>query len=63
MGIIMTTGGAAIGPALAGVLVSPGDYSIVGWIAAACYSACLILVLPAVLWLGRNAPTAVPAQP
>jgi predicted MFS family arabinose efflux permease len=63
MGIIMTTGGAAIGPALAGVLVSPGDYSIVGWIAAGCYSACLMLVLPAVLWLGRNAPTAVPARP
>jgi predicted MFS family arabinose efflux permease len=55
MGIIMTTGGAAIGPALAGVLVSPPDYSIVGWVAASCYTACLLLVLPAAILLGRTA--------
>jgi predicted MFS family arabinose efflux permease len=62
MGIIMTTGGAAIGPALAGVLVSPGEYSIVGWIAAGCYSLCLMLVLPAVIFLGRFERTPLPAR-
>jgi predicted MFS family arabinose efflux permease len=54
MGIIMTTGGAAIGPALAGVLVSPGEYSIVGWVAASCYTLCLLFVLPAVIFLSRS---------
>jgi predicted MFS family arabinose efflux permease len=62
MGIIMTTGGAAIGPALAGVLVSPGEYSIVGWIAAGCYSLCLMLVLPAVIFLGRFERAPLPAR-
>ncbi len=62
MGIIMTTGGAAVGPALAGVLVSPGEYSIVGWLAAACYTLCLLLVLPAVMYLGKSAQAPVPAQ-
>src|SRR5690606_13529037 len=38
MGIIMTTGGAAIGPALAGVISSPGQYVTIGWVAGAAYT-------------------------
>jgi predicted MFS family arabinose efflux permease len=62
MGIIMTTGGAAVGPALAGMLVSPGEYSSVGWLAAGCYATCLLLVLPAVMFLGKSEQAPLPAQ-
>jgi predicted MFS family arabinose efflux permease len=54
MGIIMTTGGAALGPALAGMITTPGQYATIGWFAAACYSLCLLLVLPAVFFINRH---------
>jgi predicted MFS family arabinose efflux permease len=54
MGIIMTTGGAGLGPALAGMMIAPGQYTTIGWFAAASYTLCLILVLPAVFFINRH---------
>lgn len=54
MGVIMTTGGASLGPAIAAMVTAPGKYASIGWLAAICYVLCLILVLPAVAFIGRR---------
>lgn len=54
MGIIMTTGGAGLGPALAGMMIEPGKYTTIGWFAATSYTLCLCLVLPAVFFINRH---------
>lgn len=49
-GIVMTTGGSALGPAVAAMIIMPGHYEVIGWFAAACYTLCLGLVIwPAIM--------------
>jgi predicted MFS family arabinose efflux permease len=52
-GIVMTTAGAAMGPALAGLLIGRAGHVAVGIFAASCYVLSLILVLPAAIGISR----------
>ena len=53
-GSLMTTSGAAAGPAIAAVLLGYGSYHIIGVLAGICYFIALLLVLPAALRLDRQ---------
>jgi predicted MFS family arabinose efflux permease len=53
-GLVMTTGGSALGPAIAGMLVVGVGHTAIGQFAAACYLLSLMLVLPAVIKLNRE---------
>lgn len=55
-GLVMTTGGSALGPALAGVLITQAGHVAIGLFAATCYVLSLMLVLPAAIRLTRVAP-------
>jgi predicted MFS family arabinose efflux permease len=48
-GLVMTTGGAALGPAVAATLIDGSGHAAIGVFAAACYLVCLLLVLPPAL--------------
>jgi len=50
-GSLMTTSGAAAGPAIAAILLGYGGYHIIGLFAGLCYLVALALVLPAALRL------------
>jgi predicted MFS family arabinose efflux permease len=54
MGVLMCTAGAALGPAIAAMIISPGGYSILGWFAAGCYCTCMILILKPVISMERS---------
>lgn len=58
-GVVMTTGGAAAGPAAAAVLIGHAGHAAIGSFAAACYGLSLILVLPAAIELARRPPVKV----
>jgi MFS family permease len=53
-GLVMTTGGAALGPAVAATLIDESGHAAIGVFAAACYLVCLLLVLPPALRLKRT---------
>jgi len=53
-GSLMTTSGAAAGPAIAAILLGYGGYHIIGVFAGFCYLVALALVLPAALRLDRR---------
>ncbi len=57
-GVVMTTGGSAVGPALAAVLIAQYGHPAIGVLAASCYLLCLVLVLPSAIQLNRAAPLA-----
>lgn len=50
-GLVMTTGGSALGPAIAAILIGPAGHTAIGMFAASCYALSLILVLPAAIQL------------
>lgn len=52
-GLVMTTGGSALGPALAAILIGQAGHVAIGLFAAACYVLSLMLVLPAAIELAR----------
>jgi predicted MFS family arabinose efflux permease len=58
-GVVMTTGGAAAGPAVAAILIGHAGHWAIGLFAAACYGLSLILVLPAAIELTRRPPVEV----
>jgi hypothetical protein len=60
-GCTMTTGGAALGPALAAMLVGSTGHWPVGVLAGCCYLAGLILVIPPSLDRSRAAALAMEA--
>ena len=53
-GSLMTTSGAAAGPAMAAILLGYGGYRVIGVFAGLCYVVALALVLPAALRLDRR---------
>lgn len=53
-GLVMTTGGSALGPAIAAILISQVGHTAIGMFAASCYALSLILVLPAAIQLTRT---------
>lgn len=57
-GVVMTTGGSAVGPALAAALIAQFGHPAIGVLAASCYLLCLMLVLPSAIELNRAAPVA-----
>lgn len=58
-GLVMTTGGSAVGPALAAILIGQaGGHAAIGLFAAACYVLSLLLVLPPAVGLTRAARSA-----
>lgn len=55
-GLVMTTGGSALGPAIAAVLIGEVGHAAIGMFAASCYVLSLLLVLPTAIKLTRSAP-------
>ena len=53
-GVVMTTGGAASGPALAALLSNRSGHTAIGIFAASCYLLALVLVLASVIQMSRS---------
>jgi len=58
-GVLMSTTGSALGPALAAILLGYGGHVAVGAMAGICYVICLILVLLSIRQLARTYPDAM----
>jgi predicted MFS family arabinose efflux permease len=62
-GVVMTTGGAAAGPAIAALLVPQAGHAAIGAFAAACYAGCLLLVMPGAIALNHGSRVRVSQRP